>query len=431
MKPLLQALALALYSLVLRLATPVYLLRLRRRGAAEPGYRFRLSERLGLYPGRPPMPGALWLHAVSLGETRAAVPLVEALRAARPELRLLLTHGTATGRAAGRKLLHDVDGQVWLPFDTPGATRRFLRHFQPSVGVLMETELWPNLMREAVRAAVPVVMANARLSERSAARGERLALLMHPAATRLALVLAQTADDARRLRDAGAPQVLVSGNLKFDVTPPPQLTAQGLQWRQALRRPVVLAASTREGEEGGLLAAWSALPVPRPLLLLVPRHPQRFDEAATLVRMQGLSVTYRSSWAEQPPAEAAAADVWLGDSLGEMPVYYGCADVALLGGSFAPLGGQNLIEAAACGCPVVMGPHTFNFAQASKQALLARAAIRVADVQAGVLAAAALARNPDRNAWVQRALGFASAHRGAAAVMAQKVLDLSRPSGRD
>ena len=236
MKPLLQALALALYSLVLRLATPFYLLRLWRRGAAEPGYRFRLAERLGFYPGRPPMPGALWLHAVSLGETRAAIPLIEALRASRPDLRLLLTHGTATGRVAGRKLLQEVDGQVWLPYDTPGATRRFLRHFQPSVGVLMETELWPNLMREAVRAGVPVVMANARLSERSAARGERLALLMHPAAARLALALAQTADDASRLRDAGAPEVLVSGNLKFDVTPPPHMTALGLQWRQSLRR---------------------------------------------------------------------------------------------------------------------------------------------------------------------------------------------------
>jgi len=429
MKPFVQVLALALYGLVLRLATPVYLLRLWRRGAAEPGYRFRLRERLGFYPGRPPIPGALWLHAVSLGETRAAVPLIDALRAARPELRLLLTHGTATGRAAGRKLLQDVDGQVWLPYDTPGAARRFLRHFQPSVGVLMETELWPSLMREAERAGVPMVMANARLSERSAARGARLATLMHPAAARLTLVLAQTVDDARRLREAGAPRVMVSGNLKFDMTPPAKLTALGLQWRQALRRPVVLAASTREGEEGGLLAAWAALPVPRPLLLLVPRHPQRFEAVAALVHMQGLSLLCRSEWDDLPPPEAAAADVWLGDSMGEMPVYYACADVALLGGSFAPLGGQNLIEAAACGCPVVMGPHTFNFAQASKQALLARAAMRVDDIVAGVSAAAGLARAPDRNAWVQRSLDFATAHRGAAAVMAQKVLQLSRPSG--
>jgi 3-deoxy-D-manno-octulosonic-acid transferase len=410
------------YGSLLRLATPLYLLRLWRRGATEPGYRFRLRERLGFYPGRRPLPGAIWLHAVSLGETRAALPLVEALRAADPDMRLLLTHGTATGRAAGRKLMAEVDGQVWLPYDTPGATRRFLHHFRPSVGVLMETELWPSLMREAEKAGVPVLMANARLSERSARKGRRLASLLHPAAARLTQVLAQTVDDARRLREAGAPRVMVSGNLKFDMTPAPRLTALGLQWRQQLSRPVVLAASTREGEEGPLLSAWLAQPAPRPLLLLVPRHPQRFDEVQALVQMQGLEMLRRSLWGDEPPPEAAAVDVWLGDSMGEMPVYYACADVALLGGSFAPLGGQNLIEAAACGCPVVMGPHTFNFAQASKQALLARAAVRVDDIGAGVSVAVSLARDPDRNAWVQRALGFSNAHRGAASLIAKQVL---------
>ena len=424
-----QALVLAVYSSVLRLATPLYLVRLWRRGKAEAGYRFRLMERLGFYPGRQPMPGAVWLHAVSLGETRASLPLVEALRRAQPEIRLLLTHGTATGRAAGRKLMAEGDGQVWLPYDTPGATRRFLRHFQPSVGVLMETELWPALMREAQLHGVPMLLANARLSERSAAKGRRLAALLHPAAARLSMVLAQTVDDARRLREAGAPKVLVSGNLKFDMTPSPRLTAQGLQWRQNLHRPVVLAASTREGEEGPLLAAWAALPVPRPLLLLVPRHPQRFQEAVALARMQGLTLHCRSEWADHPPGDAAMADVWVGDSMGEMPLYYACADVALLGGSFAPLGGQNLIEAAACGCPVVMGPHTFNFAQASKQALLARAAQRVDNIQAGVRVAVHLASDPDRNAWVQRALGFANAHRGAAALISQQVMRLAQ--GRD
>jgi 3-deoxy-D-manno-octulosonic-acid transferase len=414
------------YATALRLATPLYLLRLWRRGKAEPGYRFRMLERMGYYPGRPPMPGAVWLHAVSLGETRAALPLVEALRRAQPDIRLLLTHGTATGRTAGRKLMQEGDGQVWLPYDTPGAARRFLRHFQPDVGILMETELWPDLMRQAQRLGVPVVMANARLSERSAAKGRRLSALLHPAAARLSMVLAQTVDDARRLREAGAPRVMVSGNLKFDMTPSPRLTAMGLQWRQSLHRPVVLAASTREGEEGPLLAAWAALPVPRPLLLLVPRHPQRFQEAVALARMQGLTLHCRTEWDDHPPDDAAMADVWVGDSMGEMPVYYACADVALLGGSFAPLGGQNLIEAAACGCPVVMGPHTFNFAQASKQALLARAAQRVDNIQAGVKVAVQLATDPDRNAWVQRALGFANAHRGAAALISQQVLKLAR-----
>ena len=424
---LIEALVRMAYGWLLRLGLPFYLWRLWRRGRSEPGYRLWLRERLGFYPGRQPMAGALWLHAVSLGETRAALPLLEALRKARPEMRLLLTHGTATGRIAGRRLMHEVDGQVWLPYDTPGAMRRFLQHFRPCVGVLMETELWPNLMREADRAGVPIVLANARLSERSAHRGERLSVLLHPAARRLSLVLAQTVDDARRLRAAGAPQVMVSGNLKFDVTPPTQLTALGLQWRQRLSRPVVLAASTREGEEGPLLATWAALPAPRPLLLLVPRHPQRFEEVLALVRMQALTVVCRSEWDDAPPPGAEQADVWLGDSMGEMPVYYACADVALLGGSFAPLGGQNLIEAAACGCPVVMGPHTFNFAQASKQALAARAALRVADINEGVSQAIALAVSPERNDWVQRALGFANAHRGAATLMARQIWQTSRP----
>ena len=427
MKSLFEPVVRGLYAWVLRLATPIYFWRLWLRGRREPGYRFRMGERLGFYPGRRPLPGAVWLHAVSLGETRAALPLIEALRALQPEMRLLLTHGTATGRAAGRKLLHELDGQVWLPYDTPGAMRRFLRHFQPCVGVMMETELWPNLMREAEKATVPIVMANARLSERSANRGKRFAALMHPAATRLSLALAQTLDDAQRLREAGVPQAMVCGNLKFDVTPPARLAAMGLQWRQGLNRAVVVAGSTREGEEGPLLAAWASLPTPRPLLLLVPRHPQRFEEVMALVRMQALTLMCRSDWDDSPPPAAGEMDVWVGDSMGEMALYYACADVALLGGSFAPLGGQNLIEAAACGCPVIMGPHTFNFAQAAKQALAARAALQVDDINHAVKAAVALANSPDRNDWVQRSLAFANAHRGAAALMANQVWQHSQP----
>jgi 3-deoxy-D-manno-octulosonic-acid transferase len=430
MTQLWQAGARWLYATALRLLTPLYLLRLWRRGAQESGYRQGLPERLALYRGPAPQPGALWLHAVSLGETRAAVPLIEALREQQPGLRLLLTHGTATGRAAGARLLRDGDVQAWLPYDTPGAARRFLRRFAPAVGVLMETELWPNLMFEAERNGLSVVLANARLSERSARRGRRFAALMVPAAARLALALAQTGDDARRLRQAGVPEVVVGGNLKFDVTPAPPLLARGRQWRQALPRPVVLAASTREGEEQPLLEAWRRLPAPRPLLLLVPRHPQRFDEVAGIIRASGLNLVRRSGWHEAPPASAAQADVWLGDSMGEMPLYYACADVALLGGSFGAFGGQNLIEAAACGCPVVMGPHTFNFSQAAEQALAARAAMRVDDLGAGLVAALALARDSDRQAWVQRAFDFAAAHRGAARQMAERVLQLRRREPR-
>ncbi len=416
-------LARAAYSALLRLATPLYLARLWWRGRREPVYRQAWHERLGGSRGEV-VPGRLWLHAVSLGETRAATALIDALRRQRPGLRLLLTHGTATGREAGAALLREGDAQAWLPYDTPGAVRRFLRAHRPAVGVIMETEVWPNLLHGASDAGVPLVLANARLSERSLAKGERLRVLMRPAVARFGLVLAQTEDDARRLRDAGAAAVQVAGNLKFDVTPAQELLARGRRWRQAAARPVVLAASTREGEEQPLLRAWQALPAPRPLLLLVPRHPQRFDEVGALVAAAGLHGLRRSGWTEAPPPDAAVADVWLGDSLGEMPLYYAAADVALLGGSFAPLGGQNLIEAAACGCPLVMGPHTFNFAQAAEGSLAAGAALRVADIDEGVRRAAALADDPSREDVVRRALDFAARHRGAAERMAAAIVAL-------
>ena len=459
--------ALALYATVLRLATPVYLARLWWRGRAEPGYRQHWNERLGFggagnavgkdgKDGKDggPSTGRLWLHAVSLGETRAAAPLIEALRAQRPGLRLLLTHGTATGRAAGMALLRPGDAQVWLPYDTPGAVRRFFARHRPAAGVLMETEVWPNLLHAARAAGVPTVLANARLSERSLRKGLRLAVLMRPAVAAFDAVLAQTAEDARRLRAAGARDaaVQVMGNLKFDLSPAPELLARGRAWRRALGRPVVLAAVTRGGEEAPLLAAWQRhvmsqgrtqgmtqmttqpAPPPQPLLLLVPRHPQRFDEVAGLVAAAGLSLARRSLWAAEPadpagpPADAMQADVWLGDSLGEMPLYYATADVALLGGSFEPLGGQNLIEAAACGCPLLMGPHTFNFAQAANDALAAGAAERVADFEAAVLRATALlADAPGRDAQARRALAFAAAHRGAAVRMARAIADVLRP----
>jgi 3-deoxy-D-manno-octulosonic-acid transferase len=422
----LNTLARAAYTLLLRLATPLYLARLWWRGRSEPLYRTAWSERFGGHAGEPAA-GRLWLHAVSLGETRAASALIEALRLQRPGLRLLLTHGTATGREAGRALLQAGDAQAWLPYDTPGAVRRFLRAHRPVAGVVMETEVWPNLLHAAHDAGLPMVLANARLSPRSHAKGQRLAVLMHPVLATFTRVLAQTEDDAIRLLTSGAAAAPVLGNLKYDVSPPIDQLARGRQWRAALGRAVVLAASTREGEEEPLLRAWRALRAPRPLLLLVPRHPQRFDEVAGLVAAAGLFGLRRSGWAETPPAEAAAADVWLGDSLGEMPLYYATADVALLGGSFAPLGGQNLIEAAACGCPLVMGPHTFNFAQAAELSLAAGAAVRVPDIRAGVQLAIDMACHDDRAAASGRALAFAALHRGAAERMAREIVALLPP----
>ena len=419
-----ESLALAVYACLLRLLTPFYLLRLWRRGAKEALYRHALGERLGFFKGSTES-GRLWVHAVSLGETRAASALITALRAREPGVKILLTHSTATGREAGAPLLKDGDAQAWLPYDTPGAVRRFMRHWQPRVGVLMETEVWPTLQREAERARVPMVLANARLSAKSLRQGLRFGALLRPAARRMTLALAQTEADAERLRTMGAPRVEVAGNLKYDIAMDPALIARGQAWAERLGRPVLMLAVSREGEEAALLAEWAKQPAPRPLLAIVPRHPQRFDEIAALITGAGFTLARRSGWGDEPPAEALQADVWLGDSMREMPLYYGLASVALLGGSFEPLGGQNLIEAAACGCPVLAGPHTFNFAEATELALAAGAAERCADLGQAVERGRQLCEDAaTRAAMSASALGFSSAHRGAAARMATALITL-------
>jgi 3-deoxy-D-manno-octulosonic-acid transferase len=289
----------------------------------------------------------------------------------------------------------------------------------------METEVWPELLHQARQRSTPMVLANARLSARSLASGQRVGVLLRPAFESLAFALAQSSADAARLREAGVADVRVCGNLKFDLQPDADKVARGRRWHEALARPVVLAAVTREGEEPALLAAWASLAAPRPLLVIVPRHPQRFDEVARAVAAAGFSLARRSGWADAPPSDARDADVWLGDSMEEMPIYYGLADVALLGGSFAPLGGQNLIEAAACGCPVVMGPHTFNFAEAAEGSLAAGAALRVADMKAGVAAALDLLADAVRRQAAREAgLRFAGQHRGAAERMARRIAAL-------
>jgi 3-deoxy-D-manno-octulosonic-acid transferase len=415
-----EGLARWLWGQAMRLATPVLLARWWWRGKLEPGYRAAMAERLGFYAGTA-QPGCVWLHAVSLGETLAAAPLIEQLRLLRPGLRLLLTHTTATGREAGRKLLREGDAQCWLPLDTPGSTRRFFAHWQPAQGVLMETEVWPTLLFEAERARVPVDLANARLSEKSLRKGERFGRLLRGAAQRLRRVLAQTAPDAERLRRMGAREVAVAGNLKFDSHPEPQLLARGRRWREQAGRPVLLFAVSREGEEALLLEALSGWPGERPLLLVVPRHPQRFDEVEGLLQAARLRVARRSTWGEGEPTPHV--DAWLGDSMGEMPAYYAAGDLALLGGSFARLGGQNLIQAAACGCPLLMGPHTFNFADAAEAAVEAGAAERVADMAAALSRAQALLRDATRLKDQGAAgLAFAQAHQGAAERMAARLL---------
>lgn len=389
-----ERLALWAYAGVMRTLQPLLRRKLQRRGQQEPGYLSRMHERFGFYDSLPPEAGRIWVHAVSLGEARAASILVEALRAVWPDMRLLLTHSTATGWVQGQSLLRPGDAQAWFPWDTPEATWRFLQHHQPRLGILMETEVWPALVQACVRARVPLALVNARLNDKSLRSGLRWSLLSGPAYRGLRLVLAQSSEDAHRLLQLGATVQAVLGNLKFDVQPQPDALALAQVWRQQWQRqgaprPVVMLASSREGEEALWLQAlmakadrMAAFRAAGVVWLLVPRHPQRFDDIHDGLMTQDLSVVRRSNLElVQPlPFESDKVSVWLGDSLGEMPVYFQSADMALLGGSFMPLGGQNLIEAAAFGCPIIMGPHTFNFAEAAQNAQQVGAAVRVSDM---------------------------------------------------
>jgi 3-deoxy-D-manno-octulosonic-acid transferase len=440
-----------LYSLLMWLAQPLLRRKLVRRSQQEPGYAQAIDERFGHYAQAVPAHDGptVWIHAVSLGETRAAAVLIAALRLQWPTMRLLLTHGTATGRAEGMKLLQAEDLQSWQPWDTPGAVQRFLTHFKPALGLLMETEVWPNLSAICQQRNMPLVLVNARLSDKSLKQAQRLAWLARPAFAALSAVWAQTAPDAQRLAQLGAPVRGVLGNLKFDAAPDAKQIDTGRLWRAHLDKPVLMLASSREGEELALLQILKAFRPVAPAIpaqvattniadkvqwLIVPRHPQRFEAVAALIQTQGFAVSRRSSWPSTGPhtdapvfhgaGQAALGTVWLGDSLGEMALYYGLADVALLGGSFEPLGGQNLIEAAACHCPLVIGPHTFNFAQAAEQAQAFGAAQRVENLDQALTKATALALDQTGlNAARQAAEQFALSYQGVAVRLAATLSD--------
>ena len=403
----------AIYTLLWYLALPLLPLRLLWRGRREPGYREHVGERYGRYHGAVPQP-VVWVHAVSLGETRAAAPLVDRLRRAHPGATVLLTHMTATGRAGGRALFGDSVVQAWLPYDAPFAVRAFLAHFKPRAGLIMETELWPNLVALAHAAEVPLYLVNARMSARSARGYARVPSLARPMLAALSGVAAQTQIDAKRLADLGAPSPVVTGNLKFDASTPDGMEALGREFRVRFgaARPVWVAASTRDGEEAMLLDALATTPLPPgTVTVIVPRHPQRFAVVAELLRQRGMPFVRRSGNAPVP----ADIDIVLGDSMGELPGYFAAADVAFVGGSLLPLGGQNLIEPISMGRPTFIGPHMFNFAEAAAGAVAAGAAIEVADAPALLGAVAQLLDDaPRRAAMRANALAFHAEHRGAA-----------------
>lgn len=418
----------AIYSLAWLLLLPFAFLYLIWRARRQPEYLRHWPERLGWvrsWTGR----RRLWIHAVSVGETRAAAPLIAAWRARHPEAAILLTHATPTGRETGLALFGDAIEQAYLPYDIPPLVRLFLARARPTLGVVMETELWPNLFSACKANHVPLFLVNARLSERSARGYARFRRLVAPALQSLSGVSAQTSGDAERLTALGASQVQINGNLKFDVSAPVDVA----QRAQALRdrfgeRFVWLAASTREGEEVLLLDILDQLDMPDVLLVLVPRHPQRFEEVARLIAARGKPWSRRSRPAGQTnnsfePLSNPDIRIFLGDSMGELAAYYAAADVAYIGGSLLPLGGQNLIEAAAAGCPALIGPHTWNFNEAADQAVAAGAARRVADAAALSAALRDLHDNAaGRKNMADAGRRFAEINRGATA-RTMKLLD--------
>lgn len=401
-----------LYTLVWVIVTPIALLRLFWLAQKNRGYLSDIAQRLGIFRAVSD-DLIIWVHAVSVGETRAAQPLIEQLQARFPAARIVLSQTTPTGRMTARDLFADRLALVWLPWDLPCAQRAFLRTWHPVAAIILETELWPNLLSECKRAGVPVMLANARLSHRSAQRYGWVSELTASMLRKLDIVAAQSAVDATRFRALGATEVVVTGNLKFDSCPPDALVQLGREWRRSLdHRRIVLLASTRDGEEGSLLAAIMPRLTPEVIVAVVPRHPQRFEEVASIISEMDLRFCRRS--ANRPPDNAER--IWLGDSMGEMFAWYALADVAVIGGSWLPLGGQNLIEACSVGCPVIVGPHTFNFAQATDDALATGAALRAANVdEAAARVAELLEDGPLRAQMSSAGLAFAEAHRGATA----------------
>jgi 3-deoxy-D-manno-octulosonic-acid transferase len=367
-----------IYTFALWLLLPYIFLRLLWRSRKQPEYLHHIAERFGFYSMRNNKP-VIWLHAVSVGETRATQSLVARLHANYPDHQILITHTTPTGRAASEQIYGDSILRAYLPYDYPFAVNRFLRHFRPQLGILMETEIWFNLIRACHLRGTPLLLLNARMSEKSALGYARFARLTLAALGNISAVAAQTPDDAARLTRLGAKNVSVMGNLKFDIDPPPAMLELGEQLRKRFgsSRKIFLAASTREGEEILLLDALQNIHVSDLLLVIVPRHPQRFTEVSDLIAKRGIAFQLRS----ENSAVHSETRIVLGDSMGEMFAYYVAADLAFIGGSLMPYGGQNLIEACAVGTPILVGPHMYNFAEATRLAVSAGAALQVSNTE--------------------------------------------------
>jgi 3-deoxy-D-manno-octulosonic-acid transferase len=452
-------LSMAAYSVLTRLASPFVKMKAIKRGRKEKGYLFAVNERLGYFDTslNPTLAqfasGAIWIHAVSLGETKAAQVLIQSIldRYSRHpqnvasidnQPRFVLTHSTATGRAAGEELIKAIGlkaeriVQVWYPWDTTGAVNRFLDKFSPKLGLLMETEVWPNMIVECSKRKIPTVLVNARLSRKSFERTRVFGFFAKNIYQRLSAVIAQNSSDTQNLVALGANVIGTFGNIKFDAAVDGALLNRGRIFgehiAQSFGKPIVIFASSREGEEALLFHSLIANKELRQGVqwLIVPRHPQRFDEVTKMALQLGFGVSRRTPSAlsvgvmdvfeKNQAIHEMLPSVWIGDTLGEMHFYYGMSKSALLGGSFEPLGGQNLIEAAACGCPLVMGPYVFNFAQAAKESIRSKAAVQMSDFMGACCEARSIALNSQQQRQMsEAALDFASKNRGAIAKTTQ------------
>jgi 3-deoxy-D-manno-octulosonic-acid transferase len=416
-----------LYSLVWWLLLPFALFRLWWRGRKEPGYRKHIPERLGFYPPSTLAPDCVWIHAVSVGETRAAEPLLLAILAAWPDKDILLTCMTPTGRETGKACFGENARimQAYLPYDIGMMMHRLIRHFRPKICILMETEVWPNLIAQCQSNRIPVALVNARLSERSLKKAQRLPSLIQKAADGITCVAAQTETDANRLKSFGSPHITVVGSIKFDAAPSDENIQKGKQLRTCIgQRPVLVCASTRDGEERQILDALENLEPTNTLLILVPRHPQRFNEIAEMIAAQKLAMVRRSEMPVNFEPIPPETRILLGDSMGEMFTYYAASDLAFIGGSLEPLGGQNLIEACALGIPVIIGPHTFNFEAISEDAVSKGIAIRIQTAGELMREASRLLENQEeRRKMGEGAQQFALQQRGAT----ERTLNLLKP----
>ena len=370
------------YSALLYLASPFLVLRLLMRGRKAPAYLNRWGQRFGFY-GKDQPQGVIWFHTVSVGEAEAAFPLINKVLEQNPDTPFLVTTTTPTGSARVKAFLGHRVHHVYLPYDLPGAMRRFYRRFKPKVAIILETEIWPNLLYQAKRNHVPTLIVNARLSEKSTKGYARLGAFMKQTLGDITHVCAQTDTAAERFVQLGLSKERVSvlGNIKFDIDMPASLKEQAeairRDWFQ--QRPSWIAASTHDGEDEQVLAAFALLKktIPNALLVLVPRHPERFNNVAKICKLKGFSVTRRS----EHTGDVVKSDVFLLDAMGELKLYYATVDVAYVGGSLVPTGGHNMLEPASLAVPIVFGPHVFNFVEISERLLSYGAAIQISNAE--------------------------------------------------